>query len=59
MNGTYFCVGLCLGMIGGAIIVANSQKARQIVKDGQEEIVKKAEQLSKCDCNKKEKQDKE
>ena len=54
MDGKYFCIGLALGMVGGAIIVANSTKARQMVKDGQSEIRRKAEELTKkcnCDCD--------
>ena len=47
MDGKYFCIGLALGMVGGAIIVANSSKARQMVKDGQSEIRRKAEELTK------------
>lgn len=29
-----FLVGVCLGMVGGALIVANSVKARQMVESG-------------------------
>ena len=53
MDGKFFCVGLALGMLGGALIVANSQKARQMVKDSQDQFRRKAEELSKdchCDC---------
>ena len=48
-----FIVGLALGMIGGAVIVANSQKARQVVKNSQDQICRKADELYKncnCDC---------
>ena len=48
-----FIVGLALGMISGALIVTNSQKARQVVKNSQEQISRKAEELAKncnCDC---------
>lgn len=38
-----FCMGLALGMIGGALIVANSHKARTLVKKGQDEMVDKIE----------------
>lgn len=53
MDGKYFCIGLALGMLGGALIVANSHKARQIIKDSQEQIKQKAKEMSKencCDC---------
>lgn len=42
-----FAFGLALGMIGGALIVANSYKARKMVKDGQEQIKQKANTLCK------------
>lgn len=45
--GKDFAVGLALGMVGGALIIANSYKARKLVKDGQEEIKKKASKLCK------------
>ena len=47
MDGKYFCVGLVLGMLGGALLVANSNKVRNMVKDSQEQILQKAEELSK------------
>ena len=50
MDGKKFFIGLSLGMLGGALIVANSHKARRMVKDRQEQIRKKAEELSKCKC---------
>ena len=50
MESKMFMVGLALGMVGGALIVANSQKARRIVKDSQEQLRKKAEELGKCKC---------
>ncbi len=47
MDGKYFCVGLALGMIGGALLVANSNRVRNMVKESQEQILQKAEELSK------------
>lgn len=41
-----FIMGLGLGMLGGALIVANSVKARQMVKNGQEQVIEKVEKLS-------------
>ena len=43
-----FSIGLILGMIGGALIVANSYKARKLVKEGQEQIKDKVSKLAKC-----------
>ena len=40
-----FCLGVTLGMIGGALIVANSYKARTLVKKGQTEIMDKVNQM--------------
>lgn len=53
MESKFFCVGLLVGMVGGALLVANSRKVRQAIKDGQEQIVRKAEELKeehKCHC---------
>ena len=50
MDGKMFLIGLSLGMLGGALIVANSHKARRMVKESQEQLRKKAEELSKCKC---------
>ena len=36
-----FCLGLALGMVGGALIVANSYKARSLVKKSQEDLKEK------------------
>ena len=37
MDDKFLC-GVLLGMLGGAVLVTNSAKARQIVKDGQEHV---------------------
>ncbi len=42
-----FLAGIVLGMLGGALIVTNSVKARQLVRDGQERVVKSMEELDK------------
>jgi hypothetical protein len=42
-----FLIGVVLGMLGGAVIATNSAKARQAVKDGQEQVKQKMEELSK------------
>ena len=34
-----FCMGLLVGLLGGAIAAANSFKVRKAVKDGQEQII--------------------
>lgn len=38
-----FMLGLAVGMAGGAILVANSCKLRQMIKKNQEEFLQKAE----------------
>lgn len=40
-----FLFGVVLGMLGGAVLVTNSVKARQMVKEGQNQVAKKVEQL--------------
>ena len=47
MDGKMFILGLSLGMIGGALIVANSHRARCLVKNSQEQIRQKADELAK------------
>lgn len=42
-----FLVGILLGMVGGAVLVANSVKARKFVKDGQQQVLEKAQELTK------------
>ena len=39
-----FVLGVALGMAGGALIVANNCKVRNLVKKNQEEFMQKAEQ---------------
>ena len=46
-----FIFGLVLGMVGGALIVANSYKARKLVKESQEQIKEKVSCLGK-NCKK-------
>lgn len=40
-----FCLGLVLGMVGGALIVANSYKARSLVKKSQAELLEKVDEM--------------
>ncbi len=40
MNEKFLC-GVILGMLGGAIIVNNSIKAKSLVEKGQEQVVEK------------------
>ena len=42
-----FLVGVVLGMLGGAVLVTNSVKARQAVKSGQEQVIDKMSELKK------------
>ena len=46
MDDKFLC-GIVLGMMGGALIATNSAKARQIVKDSQEQVKQKVEDLTK------------
>ena len=39
-----FIFGLAVGMAGGALLVANNCKLRNLVKKNQEDVMKKAEQ---------------
>lgn len=45
-----FCFGIILGMIGGALLCANSYKVRKTVKDGQDQVINA---LNKMNENKK------
>ena len=40
-----FCLGVMFGMVGGALLVANSYKARTLVKKGQTEVMDKVNQM--------------
>ena len=40
-----FCLGLMFGMVGGALIVANSYKARTLVKKSQSEVIEKVNEM--------------
>ncbi len=42
-----FLFGVILGMLGGSLIVTNSVKARQTVKNGQKQVLDKAEEVIK------------
>ena len=42
-----FFFGIALGMIGGAVLATNSAKTRQLVRDGQTEVTKKVEEMTK------------
>ena len=45
MDDKFLC-GIILGMVGGAVLVTNSVKARQMVTDGQNQVKAKVEELS-------------
>ena len=40
-----FCLGLMFGAVGGALIVANSYKARALVKKSQAELTQKVDEM--------------
>ena len=42
-----FIFGLALGMVGGAWFVANNYKARKMILNSQEDIMKKIDNLAK------------
>lgn len=46
MDDKFLC-GVILGMLGGAVLVTNSAKARQAVRDGQDQVVQKVSELGK------------
>ena len=43
-----FLFGMVLGMLGGAVLVTNSVKARQMIKDSQTEVQKKVASMGKA-----------
>ncbi len=40
-----FCLGVAIGMVGGALLVANSYKARSLVKKSQAELMDKVNEM--------------
>ena len=40
-----FCLGLVLGAVGGALIVANSYKARSLMKKSQAELLERVDEM--------------
>ena len=40
-----FCLGLLLGAMGGALVVANSYKARSLVKKSQAELMEMMDEM--------------
>ncbi len=46
MDDKFLC-GVLLGMLGGAVLVTNSVKARKMVKDGQDQVIDKVSELTK------------
>jgi hypothetical protein len=52
MDDKFLC-GMVLGLLGGAVIATNSAKTRQMVRDGQEQVKQKVDELGKCKhkCN--------
>lgn len=42
-----FMIGIVLGMLGGALVACNSRKVRNAVCEGQQQVTKKMEELSK------------
>ena len=46
-----FVIGLSLGMLGGGLVVANSQKLKKMIKDGQSQFERKINELKNCECD--------
>ena len=46
-----FLFGIVLGMLGGAVIVSNSSKARKLIKDGQQQLKDKVDSLETSSSN--------
>ena len=48
-----FCLGVLIGAVGGALLVANSYKMRSLVKKSQAEFVDKVNEMmdEKLNCN--------
>mgnify|MGYP001124706013 CR=1 FL=1 len=40
-----FCLGLVFGAVGGALLVANSYKARSLVKKSQADVIEKVNEM--------------
>lgn len=36
-----FCLGIILGMVGGALLINNSKKAKELLDEGQQKVAKK------------------
>ena len=47
-----FLFGIIVGMLGGAVLVTNSVKARQIVKEGQQQVKEKLDDMKKAEKKK-------
>lgn len=49
-----FCLGVLIGAVGGALLVANSYKMRSLVKKSQADFVDKVNEMMdeklKCNC---------
>ena len=56
-----FCLGLVLGAVGGALIVANSYKARSLVKKSQEDLLDKIDDAvdKRLECFERKKRDRD
>ena len=39
--------GIALGMVGGALLATHSQKTREVIKDGEQQLKEKVDNLKK------------
>ena len=42
-----FLIGVILGMVGGALVVANSNKAKMLIQEGQQKVTEKMSEMTK------------
>ena len=44
MDDKFLC-GILLGMVGGAVLATKSSKTRQVIKDGEQQLMEKVKEL--------------
>ena len=42
-----FLIGVILGMVGGALVVTNSNKAKMLIQEGQQKVTEKMSEMTK------------
>ena len=46
MDDKFLC-GILLGMVGGAVLATKSAKTRQVIKDGEQQLIEKVKEMDK------------